>query len=167
MRVQWADGVRSGGVKPEAAVVVFGTLAAAGRLTTDAVVEEARPIDAPLHPAFEWRDDRAAHLYRLDQARHLIRALVITPDTGESVPIYVHVSDVGRYETTVALVQDLTRWSLAYEDARRDLGAAASKMRALDSLAEDGAKSAAIARALAALGVAIGEMEEVRQAAVG
>jgi hypothetical protein len=56
----------------------------AGELTSAAVVDAARPKDAPLHPAFEWRDKRAAELYRQHQASTLIRAVVIVADESEA-----------------------------------------------------------------------------------
>lgn len=46
-----------------------------GRLTARIVVEAARPVDAPLHPVFEWDDLRAAELYREDQARHVLHSI--------------------------------------------------------------------------------------------
>lgn len=45
----------------------------AGKLTPEAVVDDARPEDTPLHAAFEWDDSRAAEEYRKEQARYLIR----------------------------------------------------------------------------------------------
>lgn len=51
-----------------------------------AVLDESRPEDAPLHPAFEWSDPEAAEQYRLMQARDLIRCVrVITPE--REVPV--------------------------------------------------------------------------------
>jgi hypothetical protein len=44
-----------------------------GELKAPDVVDEARPQDALLHPAFEWNDQIAAELHRQDQARYLIR----------------------------------------------------------------------------------------------
>lgn len=39
------------------------------------VVEESRPEAAPLHPVFEWDDDKAAENYRTWQARSLIKSV--------------------------------------------------------------------------------------------
>lgn len=46
-------------------------------VTPKMIVDDARPEDSPLHPAFEWRDDVAAEKYREEQARAMVRALVI------------------------------------------------------------------------------------------
>lgn len=67
-----------------------------GRLTARDVVEEARPEGHTLHRYFEWDDNKAAENYRADQARHLIRSVVVieAPDVGEVKPVraFVHVS---------------------------------------------------------------------------
>ena len=44
-----------------------------GTLEPGTVVDESRPEEAPLHPAFEWHDPKAAELYREHQATHLIK----------------------------------------------------------------------------------------------
>ena len=48
-----------------------------GELTPQIVVDEARPVDAPLHSRFEWDNDIAGEKYRLSQAAQLIRAVRI------------------------------------------------------------------------------------------
>lgn len=67
-----------------------------GSVTPAMVVDEARADDSPLHPAFEWHEDVAAELYREEQARHLMRAIIYeeqVADDGPPRPIqaYVHV----------------------------------------------------------------------------
>jgi hypothetical protein len=66
---------------------------AGGVLTPPAVVEAARPPEAPLHRAFEWDDGRAAEQYRLTQARRLIRMVIlIDPPSGRTVAQFHHVN---------------------------------------------------------------------------
>ena len=74
------------------------------------LVEESRPIDAPLHESFEWDDSEAAELYREDQAKRLIGALKVVfvrNDTEEPLPpvrAYVSVVDepgLEMYEPTL------------------------------------------------------------------
>lgn len=48
-----------------------------GRLTPEAVVEDAKDEKSPLHRHFEWDDSEAARKYRLGQARDLIRRVKI------------------------------------------------------------------------------------------
>ena len=58
-------------------------------LTPGAVVDEARPITAVLHGAFEWDDSEAAQKYREVQARQVIRAVVLVPqpERHETAPV--------------------------------------------------------------------------------
>lgn len=67
-----------------------------GRLTPRIVVESARPIEAALHPIFEWDDARAAELHREDQARHVLSSIrVVQPRTDpkqEKRTIHAYVS---------------------------------------------------------------------------
>lgn len=67
-----------------------------GRLTPTAVVDDARPQDAVLHPAFEWNDKVAAERFREDQARYMLRSIVIVrpaaPEQEPTRPIRAFVS---------------------------------------------------------------------------
>lgn len=60
------------------------------------VVEAAEDEASPLHPLFEWDNSKASHEYRLWQARHLIRATVVTVGkNGGSITINAYVSMMG------------------------------------------------------------------------
>lgn len=48
-----------------------------GVLTPDAVIEDARDPDSPLHDLFEWDDSKAAHEYRRVTARSFIRSIEV------------------------------------------------------------------------------------------
>jgi len=48
-----------------------------GELSPQIVVDEARPVDAPLHHRFEWDQATGAEQYRLIQAARLIRSVRI------------------------------------------------------------------------------------------
>lgn len=48
-----------------------------GELTPRLVVDDAASEKSPLHPCFEWRDDKAADNYRLWQARKLMGSIVV------------------------------------------------------------------------------------------
>jgi hypothetical protein len=50
-----------------------------GQLTPERIVEEARQPSSPLHSYFEWDDKIAAERHRLNQARILLRTIVIVP----------------------------------------------------------------------------------------
>ena len=71
------------------------------------VVDSAREQGSPLHPAFEWDDEKAAIKYRVEQAGYLIRSIVVVNEADQTKePIRAFVSVIGdddkpRY-TTVA-----------------------------------------------------------------
>ena len=59
-----------------------------GRLTPDVVVNEAAKPESPLHPLFQWDDDKAAHQWRLQQARVFINNIEVTViSAGEPVTV--------------------------------------------------------------------------------
>lgn len=57
-----------------------------GELTAEMVVEEARPVDAVLHPFFEWDDSVAAELHRQEQARSMIRRVRFVVESQDGSP---------------------------------------------------------------------------------
>lgn len=66
-----------------------------GVLRASDVVKESRPDEAPLHPAFEWDDEKAAELYRQNQARNVIRSLTVVQTdkpNAPAMPVYLHVA---------------------------------------------------------------------------
>lgn len=63
-----------------------------GILTPDDVVMDARDESSPLHAFFTWDDTEAAHQFRLDQARTLIRNVkveVTTTTNRVAAPYYI------------------------------------------------------------------------------
>jgi len=62
------------------------SLAVKGHLKPKNVVEAASNRRNVLHKFFEWDDKLAAHGYRIDQARILIRAITIQDTTSDNPP---------------------------------------------------------------------------------
>ena len=95
MRLEF-DGEKPKGVTLDAVTSEVGRLIARdGGAEPKALVEESRPETAPLHPAFEWRDEVAAEKFRESQARSIIRSVVLVPEPekGETVaPVRAYVS---------------------------------------------------------------------------
>lgn len=104
-----------------------------GRCTARDVLEDARKRRSPLHSCFEWDDAVAAEEYRLNQARLLLRSVVIVPEGGpfddKEIPLNVHIESEASYVDTeiVMAVEDLRAKALAA--AYRDLARAAKKYR--------------------------------------
>jgi len=62
-----------------------------GRVTPEAVVDDARAPTSPLHDQFEWDEKKAAYQHNLDQARALIVSIKYVSTTTTStykVPLY-------------------------------------------------------------------------------
>lgn len=72
-----------------------------GRLTPEAVIDDARDAKSPLHDEFEWDLEKAAYTAWLERARTLIRAVKYETHTEVreySVPRYVRDPDAGADE---------------------------------------------------------------------
>lgn len=90
-----------------------------GTLRAHNVVEEARPDEAPLHPAFEWNDPVAAELYRCEQARSLIKTVqVVRSNETDPEPVYVNVSTKeSAYEPMAKVVNTPDMFEIAFSQA--------------------------------------------------
>ena len=85
-----------------------------GAIIPETVIRAARPKRSKLHNCFEWDDKKAAKLYRVEQAKHILRAVIVQYDTGdEDNPTIVEVrafpnieTDGGNYYTTMARVAE-------------------------------------------------------------
>jgi len=109
-----------------------------GELTPPAVVEEARPDDAPLHPAFEWDDIKAATAHREWQARSLIRAVYVRAEGDDEeppAPLFVHVTseDTGGYQPVSVVVRDRDLFAVAMTELQDKLNMA---RRAVEQMQE-------------------------------
>ena len=102
-----------------------------GELTPELVVEEARPLDAPLHHRFEWDDTVAGEAYRKVQAAELVRSVRIQiPDAPSGERRYVrafqsfHEAGDRRtgYIPTEELVQDELLTKILLKELQREIG---------------------------------------------
>lgn len=62
-----------------------------GELCPEDVVAESQAATAPLHPCFTWDDRLAAEERRLDQARYLLRSIVVVSEDGSEYRGFVNV----------------------------------------------------------------------------
>ena len=146
-------------MKPES-INILAQLEEQGRLTPDEVVRIASDPDNPLHEAFDWDDASAAHQYRLDQARTMIRSVRFEVQVAEHTmvcPVYIHDPEAdGQGYISVQRIKthdDIAREALAREidsifsAAQRAAGLAAGlglsrEFAALDRAAKSVAKIA-------------------------
>lgn len=96
-----------------------------GHLRLDSIVDSARDPNSPLHSFFEWQDGEAARLYRLEQARNLVKAQRIPFYDGGTVLVtsvqYVPVpSEAGTYRQLLDIPpsSDLAKATLRTEMGR-------------------------------------------------
>lgn len=74
----WREGTRWRGKAQEIGErIEHIRIAAGGTITPHDVVEEARHEASPLHPVFEWDNQKAADHYRVDQARQLVSDVMV------------------------------------------------------------------------------------------
>ena len=87
------------------------------KVTAQSVIADATPENAVLHPFFEWSDKAAAERYRLEQARHMIRSVIVvyedvTLPTGKPAEVRAFVTYSkepelhGDYKRTFDLMSD-------------------------------------------------------------
>jgi hypothetical protein len=111
-----------------------------GSLTPQSVVDESRPDDAPLHPAFEWDDSIAGERYRHIQASDLIKTVeVIQPaeDEAKPEPVYVNVDKGARqYQRATEVVKSPQMFESAFLQACERLRAAERAMAQLQEIAK-------------------------------
>lgn len=107
-------------------------------LTPEAVVDESRPEDAPLHPVFQWDDKEAANKYRLIQAQQLIRSITIvvkSSDEQEPVALRVYHHVQNDYKPLQVIVSSVDMMEELMKDALKDLDAFEHKYNMLKDLA--------------------------------
>lgn len=130
-------------------------------LKPSAVVEAAKVKGSPLHGCFEWDNGKAAHEFRLQQARKLIRVTVTLIDGGSARDPYVHVpsesaTQEGAYHPLSVVVENTDWFARAYAEAATKLKAAAESLQELKRAAEssetpDRERMAKIALAISAM----------------
>lgn len=85
---------------------------AEGTLTPQVVEKLARAKDHPLHSCFEWNDRKAALSWRIEQARRLIRSVMVEHRIEERTiraPVYVRDPEVAEDEAGYVAVSRLRR----------------------------------------------------------
>jgi hypothetical protein len=92
------------------------------------VVEFAKDPSTALHKRFEWDDGKAAHQYRVWQAREIINARMVVLDDGKggrhAVRAYVSLTtdrDAGGYRKTSDVIGNDAMRERLLADCRSDL----------------------------------------------
>ena len=77
------------------------------KIVPERVVEVAQNETSRLHKYFNWDDEDAAHQYRLEQARHLIRSItveyIVEKENKETIRAFYNVADEENKHAYVSL----------------------------------------------------------------
>lgn len=102
------------------------------------LLERASPRNSPIHKFFEWDDSKAAHLYRLKQARGYIQCLVVEIEGNETrkyvPPVYVAGVDAKRYVDIDVARKTKDLWEQVVERAMNEALVWRNRYRAYDNL---------------------------------
>lgn len=109
-----------------------------GEVNPEIIVEKAKDENNILHNCFEWDDTKAAHKYRIEQAKEIIRCLVIQTDKGEKtravVSVSINCNEKRSYQPLRLVLNNDYAKSMLLEQAKRDAEIFIAKYRALSEL---------------------------------
>lgn len=121
----------------------LATLTADGLIKPSEVIEFAKNPETALHGCFEWDDTEAAHQYRLQQARQILRVYVEVVPAASSEPVRAFVSltsdrtkEGGGYRVITDVMSDETLRRQMLNDAFRQFRAMQAKYKHLQQLAK-------------------------------
>lgn len=110
-------------------------------LTPASLVNVSRDAKAPLHDEFEWDDNKAGELYRLNQAAGIIRNLrvtVQTQDSAETTRAFVNIRTEEEPSNYVSLSRTLDNdaWrGQLLASAKREMQCFIAKFKTLSEVA--------------------------------
>jgi hypothetical protein len=114
-----------------------------GIVTPQLVLKEGSDPDSVIHSEFEWNDEKAANLYRIDTARRIIRHLrVVSKGSITDEPVYVHVTEGDRsyYQKTYVAVENPDIWAKVMIEERIRLQTIKKRLDTLKSIEKDGSR---------------------------
>jgi hypothetical protein len=112
-----------------------------GHIQPKAIVNAARPKSSPLHKCFDWNDRTAAEKYRQEQAKYLLRAIVVVEKPENSEPLlvraFVSVPDDDKlvYTTINRAAQNPQQWDHVLDCAIQEIQAWRQKYKDLQLFA--------------------------------
>lgn len=115
-------------------------------VTPSKLVEVASVKTNGLHPFFNWDNKKAAHQYRLHQARNLIRVVTVqTKENGNKerllhVPVDITVkgeSKEGKYKPVSVIIKTPSEFEAVFNELSLMIRGAKRKLNLLSSAAEN------------------------------
>ena len=114
-----------------------------GSVTKERLLEVSRPNDSVTHSLFEWDDPKAAEMYRLDQAKHIIGALRVVYVNSDceqvTVKAFVNVSelsDKAAYRNVEVVLQDEDSREIYLKRVQNELNAFVKRNKNIKELAD-------------------------------
>ena len=113
-----------------------------GELKPKDIVDAARDEKSPIHKCFEWDNDFAAEKYRVEQARYLLRVIVVeyeVPEQEEPITLRVFENTINEdhesvYVRVVDAIKDTDQTKYIMMQALGDLKAFAHKYSNIEIL---------------------------------
>lgn len=109
-------------------------------VTPEQLVDAARDENSELHQCFEWDDSIAAEMYRKDQARKILRLLVIKQEETESKELppvrYFFKTNNDGYKPSSVIFKKPDEYQALLQRALAELHAFKVKYSTLQELSE-------------------------------
>lgn len=107
------------------------------KLTPSGVLDLARAEDSPLHTLFVWDDSAAAHQYRLEQARRVIKRCNYRIEKNDDLLVHIptYSKGEGEYRRASTVVANISDFEAALTEAYKRLRAAERAVHVLQSVA--------------------------------
>lgn len=114
-----------------------------GGLTVDAMLEEARPEEAPLHPLCTWDDAIASEKWRKHELRQVPTKLRVIQSEKETRQAFVHIQPEhggkpGYYQDVQVAIANIDEYELAFKAAYERLAQAQTALLELERIAKGG-----------------------------
>jgi len=143
MEYAWKEGVRFKTNANDAGALLETIRNRFGEVTPELVLKEARHKDSVIHNDFQWDDEKAATLYRLETARRIIRNLRVVSEgevTDEPVFVHVTVGDRKYYERTDLAVDTPDIWQNVMTEEKARLEACKKRVKSLVNVETNGSR---------------------------
>ena len=146
MIYQFKSGFRTDGLNAQAVGEELERIRSVngGKLETEMVVIEAGEANSPLHPAFTWDNDTAAHRWRLAEAQKLIRHVIIVDEVNEEETKAFYTIKIANpesgeveqyYQSASVVARDSNEYASALRTILGDLQGAERSLNQLQNLA--------------------------------
>ena len=139
-KYQYRDGFVIRGIDAQTVGEECSRLSETIGLTPKTLLDANREVGTPLHDYFEWRDDVAAEKYREEQARYIIRSIIVIDETEEKPPVKAYcpvvVEKQHKFEHIDTVVKNVDLRQQMLENAKRELFAFQVKYNKLKDFVE-------------------------------